>query len=93
MEKHEKYKEILILMCLLTKKGIKFEVEGHLDGYRLGYPVLHWRKCEVSVIEHGLSCGSAMDKLEVMTKNGKILTYRTASQVLGLIEELEKKKE
>jgi hypothetical protein len=33
-----------------------------------------------------------MDKLEVMTKNGKILTYRTASQVLGLIEELEKKK-
>lgn len=86
MERHKKYSEILVLSCLLTKKGIPHQIEHLLDGYHLGYPSLISGNIKASIIEHQASCGSKYNTLEMWWKGKNIRGFMSADAVFEEIE-------
>lgn len=86
MERHRKYKEILVLTCIMEKKGIPYQLEHLLDGYHFGYPSLNPREIKVSVIEHQMSTGNAFDTLEAWWKGKNIRGFMSADAVFEEIE-------
>lgn len=85
-EKHDKYREILVLRHLLQEKKIPHKIISAIDGYQIVYPDF-WPKPIYSVIEHKFSYGSKEDLLEIKGPDREIHGWMCAADVLSIIEE------
>lgn len=88
-ERHERYKEIIVLKHLLQEKGIPFDLEPLLDGYHIGVPTIHGfgaDQMKYSIIEHFGSYGSAFDLLEIIGPGGSLQGFLKADAVAQMVE-------
>ena len=82
----EKYSEIILLGGILQEKKIDYHQHELYDGYQILVP-LDGEACEISVIEHQGSYGSAFNMLEIA--DGKsIRGFLSAKQVAKVIEKM-----
>lgn len=86
-ERHEMYKEILLLEHLLQKEEIPYQIENLFDGYCIGIPNLFEPETKISVIEHFGSYGSAFDTVEIQTKCGGVRGFLKAGVALEIIRD------
>lgn len=88
-ERHEKYKEILLLEHFLQEKGIPYHTEKLYDGYRIEVPDPGFNRTakRLSIIEHQSSYGSAFDMLEIQDPSGVIRGFLKADTAMEMIEE------
>ena len=88
-ERHEKYKEILLLEHLLQEKGIPYYTEKLYEGYRIEVPDLGVDRTvkRISIIEHQSSYGSAFDMMEIQEPSGVIRGFLKADAAMEMIEE------
>ena len=95
-ERHEKYKEILLLKHLLQERGIRFELAHIHDGYHMGVPRIHGignNAMRFHIMEHFASFGSEEDKLEIIKPSGAVLGFVDAKTAADMIAaEMEEKR-
>ena len=87
-ERHEKYKEILLLKHLLQERGIRFELAHIHDGYHMGVPRIHGignNAMRFHIMEHFASFGSEEDKLEIIKPSGAVLGFADAKTAVNII--------
>ena len=84
-ERHEKYKEIILLEHLLQENKIPFQMENLFDGYQIAVPGKYERR-GISAIEHFGSYGSAFDTIEIQDPSGTIRGFLKAEASMEIIQ-------
>lgn len=84
-ERHEKYKEIILLGYLLQENEIPFQMEKIFDGYQIVVPGKYERR-SISAIEHFGSYGSAFDTIEIQEPSGTIRGFLKAEAAMEIIQ-------
>lgn len=84
-ERHEKYKEIILLGYLLQENEIPFQMEKLFDGYQIVVPGKYERR-SISAIEHFGSYGSAFDTIEFQEPSGTIRGFLKAEVAMEIIK-------
>lgn len=84
-ERHEKYKEIILLGYLLQENEIPFQMEKLFDGYQIVVPGKYERR-SISAIEHFGSYGSAFDTIEIQEPSGTIRGFLKAEAAMEIMQ-------
>lgn len=84
-ERHEKYKEIILLGYLLQENEIPFQMEKIFDGYQIVVPGKYERR-SISAIEYFGSYGSAFDTIEIQEPSGTIRGFLKAEAAMEIIQ-------
>lgn len=84
-DRHEKYKEIILLEHLLQENGIPFQMDKLFDGYQIVVPGKYARHI-ISAIEHFGSYGSAFDTIEIQEPSGTIRGFLKAEAAMEIIQ-------
>lgn len=90
-ERHEKYKEIILLEHLLQENAIPFQIDKLFDGYQIVVPGKYERR-SISAIEHFGSYGSAFDTIEIQEPSGTIRGFLKAEAAMEIIQHEYKKR-